>query len=68
MAEIDRALSGCAAAAVGGAVEKGAIRRLAEAIGEHKPVYRDEDHLSAFGATTLLADVLAERIWGVAAP
>lgn len=32
------------------------------------PVYRDEDHLSVYGATTLLAGVLAARIWGVAAP
>lgn len=32
------------------------------------PVYRDRDHLSAYGGTTLLADALAERIWGVTAP
>jgi peptidoglycan/LPS O-acetylase OafA/YrhL len=33
-----------------------------------QPVYRDTDHLTAVGATTLLADVLAARIWDVPTP
>lgn len=36
-------------------VEKGAIRRFAEALGDYNPIYYDEEYARAFGYPTIVA-------------
>lgn len=55
MAEIDRSLIGTAAAPFVVEVEKGAIRRFAEAIGDPNPLYRDEAFARAQGFPGVVA-------------
>lgn len=55
MAEIDRSLIGAASAPYPIEVEKGAIRRFAEAIGDPNPVYRDTDAARAQGYPGIIA-------------
>jgi len=54
-AEIDRSLIGTAAAPFAVEVEKGAIRRFAEAIGETTPIYFDEAVARSLGYAGIVA-------------
>jgi acyl dehydratase len=54
-AEIDRALIGSSAASFAVEVEKGAIRRFAEAIGETTPIYFDEAFARSLGYPGIVA-------------
>lgn len=55
MTEIDRNLIGAESATYRVEVEKGAIRRFAEAIGDPNPVYRDADAARAAGFPGIIA-------------
>ncbi len=55
MPEIDRSLIGAWSAPFTVEVEKGAIRRFAEAIGDRNPLYHDEDYARRQGYAGLLA-------------
>lgn len=55
MAEIDRSLIGAWAEPFVVEVEKGAIRRFADAIGDPNPIYRDEEHARRHGYAGILA-------------
>jgi acyl dehydratase len=53
--EFDRSALGVESAAVSYDVEKGAIRKFAEAIGDDEPIYYDETAAQAAGFKTILA-------------
>jgi len=53
--EVDRSFIGTASEAFTAEVEKGAIRRFAEALGDDNPFYRDEAHARAMGFAGLVA-------------
>lgn len=55
MTEIDRSLIGQYAAPFEVEVEKGAIRRFAEAIGDANPLYHDEAHARSRGHASVVA-------------
>ncbi len=55
MSEIDRSLIGSQSELFVVEVEKGAIRKLAEAIGDPNPVYRDADEAMAQGYAGIIA-------------
>ena len=55
MAEIDRSLIGAWAEPFIVEVEKGAIRRFADAIGDPNLLYRDEDYARRHGYAGILA-------------
>jgi acyl dehydratase len=54
-AEINRALIGSSVAPFAVEVEKGAIRRFAEAIGESRGIYVDEEHARSLGYSGIVA-------------
>ena len=53
--EIDRALIGLVSAPYGVEVEKGAVRRFADALGDPNPVYRDANAARAQGYGGIIA-------------
>jgi acyl dehydratase len=55
MAEIDRSLIGSETEPLFFEVEKGAIRKFADAIGDPNPLYRDADHARRFGYENIVA-------------
>lgn len=55
MSEVDRSLVGSATEPFTVEVERGAIRRFAEAIGDDNPLFRDPDAARACGHPDLLA-------------
>lgn len=55
MTEIDRSLIGAESATFQVEVEKGAIHKFAEAIGDPNPVYRDAEAARAAGFTGIIA-------------
>lgn len=55
MSEIDQSLIGTSTEPFLVEVEKGAIRKFAEAIGDSNPIYRDEAAAKALGFTAIVA-------------
>ena len=55
MVEFDRSALGVESAPVSYDVEKGAIRKFAEAIGDEDPIYLDEQAAQAAGFKTIIA-------------
>lgn len=55
MVEFDRSVLGVESAPITYDVEKGAIRKFAEAIGDDDPIYYDEQAAQAAGFKTLIA-------------
>lgn len=55
MVDFDRSVLGVASAPVSYEVEKGAIRKFAEAIGDDNPIYYDEPAARAAGLKTIVA-------------
>ncbi|HXH11966.1 MAG TPA: MaoC family dehydratase N-terminal domain-containing protein [Alphaproteobacteria bacterium] len=55
MVEFDRSVLGVESAPITYDVEKGAIRKFAEAIGDDDPIYHDEKAAQAAGFKTLIA-------------
>jgi acyl dehydratase len=53
--EFDRSVLGVESAPISYEVEKGAIRKFAEAIGDDDPIYHDEKAAQAAGFKTLIA-------------
>ena len=55
MVDFDRSVLGVASAPIRYDVEKGAIRKFAEAIGDEDPIYYDEQAAQAAGFKTIVA-------------
>jgi acyl dehydratase len=55
MVDFDRSMLGVASAPISYDVEKGAIRKFVEAIGDADPIYRDEQAAQAAGFKTIVA-------------
>ena len=52
MVDFDRSMLGVESAPIRYDVEKGAIRKFVEAIGDPEPIYRDEKAAQAAGSTS----------------
>ena len=55
MVDFDRSMLGVESAPIRYDVEKGAIRKFADAIGDADPIYRDEQAAQAAGFKTIVA-------------
>jgi len=55
MAEIERSLIGCVSEPFVVEIEKGAIRKFADALGDANPLYRDEAHAQSLGYAGIVA-------------
>jgi len=55
MVDFDRGVIGVESAPIRYDVEKGAIRKFVEAIGDEDPIYRDEQAAQAAGFKTIVA-------------